>query len=480
MSTNLKDKSMKVSALSNLTSPQLDIILQKVQLRAPDGYDVKQKLLLLRCNQVFAQQLGKYEDKDIFATFNKANKFIDFRSMNSSGEVAVDGIFSKEGKCQYPCSICSGEVTDEKDDTGNGLHCGGCEAYFHMSCCEYKITSQLFDLVNTGEMRNCNYVKVYCPNCVSSIREVKTQIADMKDEIRKLTNTVTTLTKQVQEKRTKDSSYSSIVTNGTQNLQLPAKVLNTLARIDEKSNIEEKKEKLARTRYIRQPKDKNITKSEHIRREFNKHYEGLLMRQGRTTVGGGILMEFEDAETAVKVSKDWKDTFFGGNSGLKIPGEGNRVGVIKHVYNDMSEEELTAEIKDKFPGATCEFFKRPKTEEFTGIIKVEFADEQTLERAIKEKVFFRRQCFQVEEYKRRIQVIKCHRCQKFGHIARTCRSDKPKCGKCCRTNHETRDCTNTTNFMCAHCDQKHITGSATCPEWMKKVEEVKSRNNYGY
>lgn len=479
MSTNPKDKSHKATAINKLTSPQLDTILQRLQLRAPDGYDVQQKLTLLRCNKVFDKRLGKRGDENIYAIFTKANKFVDFRSMNSSGVTDIDGIYNKDGNCQYPCSICSKEVTDERDDTGNGLHCGGCDAYFHMSCCEYKITPQLFDLINTGEMRNCNYVKVYCPDCISSIREVRTQISDMKEEIRTLTNTVNTLSKQIGEKRAKDPSYTSAA-SGSQNYQLPPRVLNSLAKMDEKNNAEEKKEQLARTRYVRQPKSKNITKSEHIRREFNKHYEGLLMKHGRTTVGGGILMEFEDVETADLVSAGWKDTFFGGNSGLKIPGEGNKVGIIKHVHNDMTEEEMTAELQEKFPGSTCEFFKRPKTEEFNGIIKVEFADVSMLEKAINEKFFFGRQRFKVEVYKRKIQVVKCHRCQKFGHIARLCNSDKPKCGKCSRENHETRDCKNTTNYKCAHCNQNHITGTAVCPEWKKRMEEIKSRNNYGY
>ena len=145
-----------------------------------------------------------------------------------------------------------------------------------------------------------------------------------------------------------------------------------------------------------------------------------------------------------------------------------------------TEEELKAEVVKLYPESVCEFFKRPQTQEFTGIIKVTFKDEDMLKTAIENKIVFGRLSCRVEEYIRKVQVVKCHRCQKFRHIARRCRSEKPKCGKCCRTNHETKDCTNTSNFKCAHCNGSHITGSASCPEWKRELERLRERNNHGY
>ena len=72
-------------ALTNLSSLQLDKVLYKLQLAAPEGYDEDGKLELLRCNKVFSRAFGDYEDEDIIAVFNKKGTFADFETSDGKG-----------------------------------------------------------------------------------------------------------------------------------------------------------------------------------------------------------------------------------------------------------------------------------------------------------------------------------------------------------------------------------------------------------
>ena len=49
-------------AFTNLDSHQLDKVLYKLQLTAPDDYDEDGKSRLLRCSKVFCRGVGEYKD----------------------------------------------------------------------------------------------------------------------------------------------------------------------------------------------------------------------------------------------------------------------------------------------------------------------------------------------------------------------------------------------------------------------------------
>jgi hypothetical protein len=266
-------------------------------------------------------------------------------------------------------------------------------------------------------------------------------------------------------------------------MSLPNKFMNTLNKMSTSSNEKEEKEKKERTRIVLKPLDKDLRNSAAVRKATNKALPGVAIRNCRITVGGSILLEFNDADTAQDVDRKWKPSIFGGNNGLKIPGEGNTFGIVKHVYDDtLRQDEMEQEIITQYDGATCEFFTKGDGSDkvFTGIIKIDFKERNKLEAAMSSVISIGRQKYHVEEYRRKLRVIKCARCQGFGHVHRMCRSAKPKCGKCSSSDHESKDCNITSNFKCAHCDGNHITGVAVCPMVIKKLEEIKSRSNYGF
>ena len=110
-------------------------------------------------------------------------------------------------------------------------------------------------------------------------------------------------------------------------------------------------------------------------------------------------------------------------------------------------------------------------------MKVTFPNEDTLNKVITDRFKIFQQRLIMDPYKPKPKVIKCHRCQRFGHISRLCRSEKPKCGKCSSENHETTDCVvQPENYKCAHCNLNHITGHKECQ--IMKNKETEIANNF--
>ena len=81
---------IKKIPFTDLTSSQLDSLLNKFQLTAMD-YDEDGKLELLRCSKVFCRGVNDYTDSDLVAVFNKKGICVDIES--SDGK--LKGIFAK-------------------------------------------------------------------------------------------------------------------------------------------------------------------------------------------------------------------------------------------------------------------------------------------------------------------------------------------------------------------------------------------------
>lgn len=71
----------------------------------------------------------------------------------------------------------------------------------------------------------------------------------------------------------------------------------------------------------------------------------------------------------------------------------------------------------------------------------------------------------VEEYKHKPQ--QCYKCQKFGHVAKYCRSEADTCSRCGLQGHVQHDCRNA--IKCYHCNKDHYSNSKDCDKY--KCEE---------
>ena len=67
------------------------------------------------------------------------------------------------------------------------------------------------------------------------------------------------------------------------------------------------------------------------------------------------------------------------------------------------------------------------------------------------------------------------KCQKWNHFAKDCIEEKDTCGNCAE-NHRTNECTIATR-KCHSCKSTdHASWSRTCPTYMKKTEDLNTRN----
>ena len=110
----------------------------------------------------------------------------------------------------------------------------------------------------------------------------------------------------------------------------------------------------------------------------------------------------------------------------------------RHPVDDVTEEEIKEEISAEYPGTECEFFK--KNGEFMGIIKVKFEKPEELNDVLFNRMSIYNQRYKVEKYQPKRRLLRCMKCQMFGHVARLCTSGKIVCGKCTSNKHQTYQC----------------------------------------
>ena len=111
---------------------------------------------------------------------------------------------------------------------------------------------------------------------------------------------------------------------------------------------------------------------------------------------------------------------------------------------------------------------------------MKFDKEEHLQDALNNKITIFEQRYIVEKYVFKPRVIKCDHCQKYGHIARICRSETSVCGKCRSKEHDTENCTvEEDEYKCFHCDGNHRSGDKTCLVHQTVEEDMKNRFQYG-
>lgn len=462
--------------LANISIPQVVKCLDTLQLTVPDEREKEDLLGRLRYNKIFQQNFHNYKDEEIVAVFaigkrGKIGKFLDFKSLDNK----VSSVFGKTGDKKFPCAMCSIEVKDAPED--GGIECGACGRYFHNRCSETPLTiNQMKELKNSPP-----HVRIFCEHCDRAYESIRDKLAHIENQVAECNTNVT----ECKDKLSKTDSYSSKVTQGMRKnnseiTSIPKVVVNSLAEMTREKRDNDNEAKLKRSRIVLKPMDAKIRNSPDIRREFNKHHQGVIIEHCRITAGGSVLFEFQDSKTAEEVEKGWSKEYFGGNVGMRTPGNTNTAGVIKHVFDDVSEDVIKEDISKQYPGSEIELFKRQSDGKFLGTIKVDFKDRQKLQDAIENTMKIQHQRYIVEEHKRKPRLVKCNRCQKFGHIQRYCYAKEPKCGKCSKSDHETKDCTITSGFKCAHCNGNHETASKQCKVWNEKLAEYTQVINHGF
>ncbi|XP_054259232.1 golgin subfamily A member 6-like protein 22 [Macrosteles quadrilineatus] len=102
----------------------------------------------------------------------------------------------------------------------------------------------------------------------------------------------------------------------------------------------------------------------------------------------------------------------------------------------------------------------------------------------KERIFVEWQSCRVKDY---VDVARCFKCQKFGHVAKHCKSETPACSHCAGE-HDYKDCPNKgkkEKVRCINCvrdkkeNSKHEARSRKCPAYEKAVRRQNEKIDYG-
>ena len=295
------------------------------------------------------------------------------------------------------------------------------------------------------------------------------------NEIKNVRSGVEEINTKISQKEDKVSSPKEPLYNQIVNKQLGANINKIVKQINQDRkdvDAEQLAVKQNRTIIVKQYMDKNIRNSENVRRQIYDAFPGSVITNARTTPAGSIVVEFDDEKTVEDIIKNWDQDLFGGNKGVIKGNLPRTTGIVKHVCSHRTEEEIKEEILNKYPCQEVSFFK--KNDEFMGIIKITFNTPEDLTRTMNERIKIFEQRYLVEEYIFQPRVIKCNKCQNFGHIARLCRGAE-RCGKC-SNNHNTKNCTAEPNdYCCFHCKENHQTGDKECQVMKEKEELIKNR-----
>jgi len=102
----------------------------------------------------------------------------------------------------------------------------------------------------------------------------------------------------------------------------------------------------------------------------------------------------------------------------------------------------------------------------------------------KERIFINWESCKVKDY---VDVVRCFKCQRYGHVAKYCTSEKSSCSHCAG-DHDFKDCPDKDKrekLCCVNCkrdkreNNKHEVRSRKCPAFEKAVKRLNEKIDYG-
>ena len=158
-------------------------------------------------------------------------------------------------------------------------------------------------------------------------------------------------------------------------------------------------------------------------------------------------------------------------------------GVItsENLSDNSDEEVLEWLTRNGFPASSIYRFPRKETQGWT------FRQRETLQRTFRQTAVI---TFQLHKLPMEIDIAlekckvrpyipnpqRCFRCQRYGHVNRTCKSRHEVCPNCGSTDHvNSQENPCTASSKCVNCQGDHPAYSRGCPKWKieKKVQEIK-------
>ena len=216
----------------------------------------------------------------------------------------------------------------------------------------------------------------------------------------------------------------------------------------------------------------NFKDSVQIKKEFAKHFPLKRLIRAFNTTRGNVHLEFVSKEEADEVIEKWKSEFLGDSTKIRralSTEKPNGAVIIKKVPLDVNDEMIQSCLNTQFKDAKpTPFIKRDSTE--LGTVKIVLKSENGLGKALHQGFFVDSIYYKTIPFVQNgIQIIRCFKCQKFGHISAKCQSGE-KCGQCSE-NLLFRDCPNKKQeSKCAICNLNHPANYIQCDVYIKQLQ----------
>ncbi|KAL5242298.1 hypothetical protein ACI65C_009708 [Semiaphis heraclei] len=154
--------------------------------------------------------------------------------------------------------------------------------------------------------------------------------------------------------------------------------------------------------------------------------------------------------------------------------------LINDVDRNIVKEELAGQIVDQNPELGLDresvvplFMKGPKTDE--RVWWVCSVRPSAFKALVGKSLFIGLSKCKVKEY---VDVIRCFKCQRFGHRASKCDQTADTCGRCAVKGHRANDC-KSVPVKCANCGLAAQSGHAGCVALHKATITVARRTDFG-
>lgn len=156
---------------------------------------------------------------------------------------------------------------------------------------------------------------------------------------------------------------------------------------------------------------------------------------------------------------------------LSVPQTSNR-GIVRGVPIELGEDELLEEL-NRHPNITVLATTRVTVSQQDGEAGQKVPTQSVIldfpGHTIPSTVYFFQAVRTVQVYI--TKPLLCYKCQRFGHIAKQCKSRLAFCGHC-TLNHDTRECPKRNDEpLCVNCDGAHSPRSLQCPVMQQKFHK---------